>query len=235
MARLAPSATRWDISRKSAPDKKPSETGTAQLKIAQKQKVHQVTDHNSDDSIYTVQETRDRVQYFTLLDLHAPPQDKTMLMWFQLDSGTTCSTMWLGDYMKFAGAPPLSTTGPIKVYDGQTIKPAGADTLHCSKSDITKRLHFKIIDNAPTSLLSERAAEALGLLQFNHEQLVNAISGTVTSSFTKKQFLEEYNDKFHGLGKLPGYHHIDMDPTATPVQHTRRRVPIPVRDELKPK
>ena len=77
--------------------------------------------------------------------------------------------------------------------------------------------------------------EALGLLQFNHEQLVNAISDTDTSSFTRKQVLEEYNDVFHGLWKLPGYYRIDMDPTATPVQHAGRRVPIPVRDELKAK
>ena len=113
------------------------------------------------------------------------------------------------------------------------MKPAGADTLCCSKSNIAKRVHFKIIDNAPTSLLSGRAAEALGLLQFNLEQLVNAISDTDTSSFTQKQVLEEYNNLFHGLGKLPGYYHIDMDPTATSVQHTRRRVPV--RDELKAK
>ena len=103
---------------KSAPGKKPSETGEAQSKKPQKQKVHQVTDYNNDDSIYTVQATRDRVQYFTLLDVHAPSQDKTMLMRFQLDSGATCSTMRLGDYMKLAGAPPPSTTGHIKVYGG---------------------------------------------------------------------------------------------------------------------
>ena len=218
---------------KSAPGKKSSETGKAQSKKPQKQKVHQVTDYSSDDSIYIVQATRDRVQYFTLLDVHAPSQDKTMLMRLQLYSGATCSTMRLGDYMKLAGAPPPSTTGRIKVYDGRPLKPAGADTLCCSKSDITKRVHFNIIDNAPTSLLLGRAAEALRLLQFNHEQLVNAISDTDTSGFTQKQVLEEYNDVFHGLGKLPGYYHIDMDPTATPVQHTKCHVPIPVCDELK--
>ena len=143
--------------------------------------------------------------------------------------------MQLGDYMKLTGAPPPSTTGYIKVYDGQTIKPAGVDILRCSKSDITKRVHFKIIDNVPTSLLLGRAAEALGLLQFNHEQLVNAISDTDKSSLTQKQVLEEYNDVFHGLRKLPWYYHIDMDLTVTLVQHTRRRVPIPIRDELKAK
>ena len=128
-----------------------------------------------------------------------------MFMRFQLDSGATCSTMRLGDYMILAGAPPPSTTGRIKVYDGRTFKPAGTDTLRCSKSDITKRVHFRIIDSPPTSLLSGRAAEALELLQFNHEQLVNAISDTNTSTLTQKQVLEEHNYVFHELGKLPGY------------------------------
>ena len=56
-----------------------------------------------------------------------------------------------------------------------------------------------------------------------------------TSSFTQKQVLEDYNGVFHGLGNFSGYYHIDMDPTTTPVQHTRRRVRIPVPDELKAK
>ena len=51
---------------KSSPGKKPSERGKAQSKKPQKQKVHQVTDYNSDDSIHIVQESREGVQYFTL-------------------------------------------------------------------------------------------------------------------------------------------------------------------------
>ena len=63
---------------KAAPGMKPNETGKAQSKQVQKQKVHKVTDYKRDDSFHncavhqytipsrSVQETRYRVQYFTL-------------------------------------------------------------------------------------------------------------------------------------------------------------------------
>ena len=49
----------------------------------------------------------------------------------------------------------------------------------------------------------------------------------------KEQVLHEYHDVFSGLGKLPGTYHIDMDPNAKAVQGNPRRVPIPVKDELR--
>ena len=51
----------------------------------------------------------------------------------------------------------------------------------------------------------------------------------------QEQVLHEYHDVFSGLGKLPGTYHIDMDPNAKAVQENPRRVPIPVKDELKRK
>ena len=51
----------------------------------------------------------------------------------------------------------------------------------------------------------------------------------------KEHVLHEYHDVFSGLGKLPGTYHIDMDPNAKAVQGNPRRVPIPVKDELRRK
>ena len=85
----------------------------------------------------------------------------------------------------------------------------------------------------PTSLLSGRAAEALGLMTFNQEHLVNTVLDA--KPLSKEHVLEEFRDVFHGLGKLPGLYHIDMDPEAKPVQNTRRHVPIPIRSKLKDK
>ena len=49
----------------------------------------------------------------------------------------------------------------------------------------------------------------------------------------QEQVLHEYHDVFSGLGKLPVTYHIDMDPNAKAVQENPRRVPIPVKDELR--
>ena len=51
----------------------------------------------------------------------------------------------------------------------------------------------------------------------------------------QEQVLHKYHNVFSGLGKLPGTYHIDMDPNAKAVQENPRRVPIPVKDELKRK
>ena len=58
---------------------------------------------------------------------------------------------------------------------------------------------------------------------------------TTTPSLTKEQIPHEYKDIFTGLGKLPGTYHIETDPTVKPVQNNPRRVPIPVKAELKNK
>ena len=52
-------------------------------------------------------------------------------------------------------------------------------------------------------------------------------------SLTQEKIVHNYRDVFTGLGKLPGTYHIDMDPNTKPVQENPRRVPIPVKDELK--
>ena len=85
------------------------------------------------------------------------------------------------------------------------------------------------MDNVPTSLQSSRAAEALGLLQFNKDQLINTVAVSSSQSLTEESILHEYKDMFNGLGRLPGYYHIEMDSDVKPVQNTRRPVPIPVR------
>ena len=40
---------------------------------------------------------------------------------------------------------------------------------------------------------------------------------------------------FTGLGCLPGEYQIEIDPSIRPVQHTPRRVPVPLKAKLKEK
>ena len=68
-------------------------------------------------------------------------------------------------------------------------------------------------------------------LYFQEEPLHVDLSSN--QSLTQEKILHNYRDVFNGLGKLPGTYHIDMDPNAKSVQENPRRVPIPVKDELK--
>ena len=97
-----------------------------------------------------------------------------------------------------------------------------------------QKVHFEIVEHASTSLLSGRASEALKLIHFNEECILH-VDLTTDESVTQEKILHNYSDSFTGLNKLPGTYHIDMDPNAEPVQENPRRVPIPVKDELKSK
>ncbi len=122
----------------------------------------------------------------------------------------------------------------LKLYDQTTIRPVGTTVLQCQASNgIKKRIRFEVLENAPTSLLSGKASEALQLIQFSEEHILHDV--TAETALTKDTVLQEYKDVFTGLGKLPGAYHIQVDEAVKPVQHTRRRVPIPVREELKAK
>lgn len=50
-------------------------------------------------------------------------------------------------------------------------------------------------------------------------------------SFDK--LMRDFQDVFTGLGCLPGEYHIEIDPDIRPVQHTPRRVPVPLKAKLK--
>ena len=76
-------------------------------------------------------------------------------------------------------------------------------------------------------MLSGNACAALKLINFN-EQCISQLT-----ALSMKELLEE--DVVKGLGKMPGTYHIEMDDTVKPVQHNPRRVPIPVKAELKAK
>jgi len=91
-----------------------------------------------------------------------------------------------------------------------------------------------IVEHASPSLLSGRASEALNLLHFNEECLLH-VHPCYDQPLDQEQILHEYHDVFSALGKLPGTYHIQIDPNAKPVQENPRRVPIPIKDELKKK
>ena len=118
----------------------------------------------------------------------------------------------------------------LTLYDNSVIKPVGTTTLKCEVNGRRKRIRFEIIKEAEISLLSGSAAEALRLIKFD-----DCIFKVTTNSLTKDRVMQEYQDVFTGLGRLPGVYSIEMDQNVKPVQDNPRRVPIPLKAELKKK
>ena len=112
--------------------------------------------------------------------------------------------MSIDDYRRITDSSPPPSSSSLKLYDASLLKPIGADVLRCSNSGISKKIHFRIVDTAPTPLLSGTASEALRLMSVNADQLVNAIQDETT--LTQEQVLNQYKDVFTGLGKLLGHY-----------------------------
>ncbi len=204
----------------------------------QKQKVHLVsTDQqeaelSSSDSIYNVHTSPHGTQYHVQLQTKTRSGKQSANIRYQIDTGATCSTLRIQDYKSLTSEPLCPSTARLRLYDKSVISPIGATTLQCIAGNGVKKLvHFEVLENAPTSLLSGRASEALGLVQFSQEHLVHTVK--TTPQLTIEDIMRDYKDVFNGLGRLPGIYHIEMDKSEKPVQNTRHRVPVPVREELR--
>lgn len=44
--------------------------------------------------------------------------------------------------------------------------------------------------------------------------------------------LKQYEDMFTGLGCMPGYHCIQVDPSVKPVVHAPRKVPVALKERI---
>jgi hypothetical protein len=119
--------------------------------------------------------------------------------------------------------------GRIVLYDKSVLKPLGTYTLDVSVADKHTQITFDIIEQAPWPIIDGRTCVKQGWIQMQ----VHAVAQH--SSLTKEQIMCDYKDVFTGLGCLPGKYHIDIDPEVKPVQHAPRRVPVPLKAQLKAK
>jgi len=182
----------------------------------------------SDESVYTILNKNEKKHFCAKVEVKLKNDTKNII--FQLDTGASCSILTLNDYESLTTKPLEPTSTTLKLYDNSSIKPVGQTKLHCTVNGITKKVHFQVVENAPISLLSARACQALNLINFSEN-----IMHINTSTLTKEQVLKDYADIFNGLGKLPGVYHIETDPNVQPVQSNPRRVAIPLQEELKEK
>ncbi|XP_030848894.1 uncharacterized protein K02A2.6-like [Strongylocentrotus purpuratus] len=71
----------------------------------------------------------------------------------------------------------------------------------------------------------------LGLQACEELKLVKRVLNVKTES--KYAIVDDYEDVFEGLGCVPGKHHITLKEHAQPVQHACRKIPFPLRNQLK--
>ena len=186
----------------------------------------------SDESIYALDPLSDRKHYYA--DIHVSPLggQKALILKSQIDTGASCSTHALVDYKRLTTAPLQPSHTKLKLNDNSILQPLGAVTLWCEANSIKKKVHLQVVDNNSLSLLSGRASSALQLIAFNVECVRHLDE---VKSLTKEGVLDNCKDVFSGLGRLPGEYKIQIDKNIKPVQNNPRRVPLPLKMELKQK
>ena len=156
----------------------------------------------------------------------------------QLDTGATCNVISHRDLTQLLqdGQPPLRRSKvKLKTFDGTFLRPLGETTLQAEHRGKRHTLLFQVLNGTNNPILSAETCETMGLVQFNIDlpQEVNTLQG-VQTPITEENVLQEYKDLFKGLGLL-GHTTLVTDPEVKPVQHTHRRIPVALQEDVKSK
>ena len=146
--------------------------------------------------------------------------------WLDLlaDSGSSINLLDCKSFNKLKPRPTLEpTNAKIYPYKSDDILPILGKTTETQTIEAT----FYVTEGTDGSILSWRTSEALELIEVARPLIAP------TSDDRVDQLVRQYDDLFHGLGKLKGRQFkIQIDETVQPVAQPHRRVPFHVRKQL---
>ena len=167
---------------------------------------------------------------------------------FQVDTGAQCNVIPLDVYKLANDDANLGLISHrksiITAYGGAKIEVIGEVILDVTRNGKFYRILCKIIDNSSVRpLLGRKACLGMNIVkdldndeihppEFGKSKVFSIESSSVCSDIEKLRM--QYPHVFAETpGKLVGEHHIKIDPSAKPVQHPPRRVPVAIHGKLK--
>lgn len=120
----------------------------------------------------------------------------------------------------------LTTSTKLHEYSGAQVKVLGKCFLKVKYKDETYILEFKIAGVNSTPILGRQSCERLNLVKRIY---------SISTSDQLPSIVQEYRDVFEGLGCLPGKYKITIDSSHTPVVHAPRKIPIPIKEQVRKK
>ena len=148
-----------------------------------------------------------------------------------VDTGASVNVMSEQTYKHMSTHPLVASDKKLCAYgpEGSRTKlPIIGKIQGHVQSNITQKrvkAEFHVIQGKASNLLGCSTAAELGLVSFP-ARAVNARSTTL------EDLMEEYADRFQGIGKLDTQVKLHIDDKVTPIQQKTRRVPFHVRDEV---
>ena len=157
----------------------------------------------------------------------------------QLDTGATCSAMSYTDLLNIlqSGEVELdSPGGKIRLYDGRVVEPLGSYTFTVSLNSGSEcKISFDILENATWPIVDGNTCIKQSWISLGSDQFLHSLNSEKYEPLSFDKLMRDFEDVFTGLGCLPGEYHIEIDQNIRPVQHTSRRVPVPLKAKLKEK
>ena len=152
----------------------------------------------------------------------------------QIDSGASCNVL-PKKYLPGVAEIQKSSKS-LTAYNKQQISALGTARVSMRNPRTRKKYNaeFGVVDGNYMPLIGARAAQQMGLLvvQHNNIQLVSN-SEALTTSLTKEQVLTDFEDIFKGLGRMEGKLHLEVDDSVSPVVMPPRRVPVALKGKFK--
>ena len=193
--------------------------GKRERRKAHQSTVNKVSENEStdDDEVYTLSLSTKTLKDQPLFKIKVHGTPVTIMA----DSGASINILDEKEYHKLPNRPSLEPSS-VKIYGYQSKVPLRvlgkfSTTLESKTRKFNDRLYA--VEGSGGSLLSWKTSQELNLFQ-TVQQVTNLPS-------------QEYDDLFHGLGKLKNYQiklHIDED--IPPVAQPHRRVSFHVRKQL---
>ncbi len=144
------------------------------------------------------------------------------------DSGANVNVLDEKDYRALTKPPVLQHTKvkihPYKSSESLAVLGKFTTVLKLKSTCIKGKIY--VVQGSGGSLLSWKTSQDLGLLKAVHRVHEDSPSRV-------EKLVKEYDELFHGLGKLKGYQvKLHIDESVQPVAQPHRRVPFHVRQQL---
>ena len=193
-------------------------------------------DESEEGDVFMMSPTRFRNEKKRLIGkLHIRTKARDYAFTTQIDSGATVDVLPYDIYQKLQKrniVPPLSdSTCKLKMYNGICSTPVGQVTTTLVNNGKTARVTFQVVDLPEQPLLGAKSSLALGCIKIgSNVEFVNRITNTRDGEL--RELLREFDEIFHGLGRLEGEVKIHLKESAIPVQCPPRRVPAALRSQI---
>ena len=207
-------------------------------------KVHQLDDstelaYSSEEEILSVSldhtaNTVDMSKFKSKIFAHMEIADELVKM--QVDSGASCNVL----PKKFLPKDSKIQKTDLKLttYSKTNLKLLGvAKVSLCNPKNKKKyRVEFAVIDEDYTPLLGSSAAQQMGLITVQQQNILQVAEPVAQESYqelTMEKITTTYQDVFQGLGCMEGTLRLEVDKSVAPSIMPPRRVPLSLKERLK--